>query len=66
MGKNRLFAWQNGRLREVKRCWVWLFRLLQIGFIIPPEAEALCEVMNAMETYNRKCQIYFKASGVKA
>lgn len=55
------YVWVKGRLREVKDCWVWLFKLLDIGFEIPDETKALREVMTAMEIYHRKCQVYLRA-----
>lgn len=57
----RRYAWVRGTLREVRPCWVWLFRLLRIGFEMPEQSQALREVMQAMETYHRKCQIYLRA-----
>lgn len=57
----RRFAWVRGELREVRPCWVWLFRLLRIGFEMPEQTQALREVVQAMETYHRKCQIYLRA-----
>ena len=56
----RRFAWVRGELREVRPCWVWLFSLLRIGFEMPEQAQALREVMQAMETYHRKCQVYLR------
>ena len=56
----RRFAWVHGELREVRPCWRWLFRLLRIGFEMPEQSQALREVMQAMETYHRKCQIYLQ------
>lgn len=56
----KLYAWNKGRLREVKDCWVWLFKLLRIGFELPEHSQALREVMQAMETYHRACQIYLR------
>lgn len=58
------FVWVRGRLREVKEKWLWLFRLLDIGFDVPDKAVALAEALDAGEVYHRKCQIYFKAAGV--
>jgi len=57
----RRFVWIRGELREVKDCWVWLFRLLRIGFELPDHSQALREVMQAMKTYHRACQVYLKA-----
>ncbi len=56
----RRFAWVRGELREVRPCWQWLFRLLRIGFEIPEQSQALREVMQAMESYHRACQVYLK------
>ena len=58
------YAYVNGRLREVKDKWVWLFRLLEIGYELPDKSQALIEAMEAMETYNRKCQIYLRTAEV--
>lgn len=55
------YVWIKDRLREVKQGWLWLFRLLDIGFEIPSEEEALRDVMTAMEIYHRKCQVYLRA-----
>lgn len=55
------YAWIKGRLRQVKDRWVWLFKLFDIGFELPDERKALREVMQAMETYHRKCQVYLRA-----
>ena len=60
----RRYAWVRGDLREVRPCWVWLFRLLRIGFDLPEEAQAFVEVLRAMETYHRKCQVYFRSCEV--
>ena len=64
MKTERRFAYVNGRLREVKEKWLWLFRLLQIGFELPEPSQALIELMDAMETYNRKCQIFLRTAEV--
>lgn len=55
------YVWVKGRLRQVKDRWVWLFKLFDIGFELPDETKALREVMQAMETYHRKCQVYLRA-----
>lgn len=26
------FVWVNGNLKEVRRCWMWLFNIFNIGF----------------------------------
>ena len=57
----RRFVWFKGKLREVKARWLWLFRLLDIGFELPAKEQALIEVMQAMEIYSRKCHVYLKA-----
>ena len=62
MKPERRFAYVNGRLREVKENWIWLFRLLQIGYELPDKSQALIEAMEAMETCALKCQLYVKAS----
>lgn len=64
MKTERRFAYVNGRLREVKDKWVWLFRLLEIGYELPDKSQALIEAMEAMETCALKCQLYVKASEV--
>ena len=64
MKTERRFAYVNGRLREVKDKWVWLFRLLEIGYELPDHSQALIELMDAMETYNLKCQIYLGTAEV--
>ena len=64
MKTERRFAYVNGRLREVKDKWVWLFRLLEIGYELPDHSQALIELMDAMETYNLKCQIYLRTAEV--
>lgn len=56
----RRFAWVRGELREVKPCWLWLFKLLHIGFELPERTQALREVMQAMETYHQACQVYLR------
>lgn len=61
MKTERRFVWIRGELREVKDGWLWLFRLLRIGFDLPEDSQALREVMQAMETYHRACQIYLRA-----
>lgn len=60
MKPERRFVYVGGRLREVKENWIWLFRLLQIGYELPDKSQALREVMEAMETYHRACQVYFR------
>lgn len=64
MKPERRFAYVNGRLREVKENWIWLFRLMQIGYELPDKSQALIEAMEAMETCTLKCQLYVKASEV--
>ena len=64
MKTERRYAYVNGRLREVKDKWVWLFRLLEIGYELPDKSQALIEAMEAMETCALKCQLYVKASEV--
>lgn len=54
------YAFVAGRLREVRACWVWLFELLHIGMELPEHDKALREVVEAMEAYNRKCQVYLR------
>ena len=64
MKTERRFAYVNGRLREVKENWIWLFRLLQIGYELPDNSQALIEAMEAMETCSLKCQIYLRTAEV--
>lgn len=54
------YAFFRGRLRQVKSCWVWLFKLLNIGIELPAHDVALREVMEAMELYHRKCEVYIR------
>lgn len=61
MNTERRFVWVRGKLKEVRDEWIWLFRLLRIGFDLPEDSQALREVMQAMETYHRACQIYLRA-----
>lgn len=61
MDTERRFVWVRGKLKEVRDEWIWLFRLLQSGFDLPEDSQALREVMQAMETYHRACQIYLRA-----
>lgn len=67
MDTERRFVWVRGKLKEVRDEWIWLFRLLRIGFDLPEDSQALREVMQAlrevmqaMETYHRACQVYLK------
>lgn len=55
------YAYFRGHLRQVKDCWVWLFRWLNIGIDLPAHDVALREVMEAMEVYHRKCEVYLRA-----
>lgn len=61
MDTERRFVWVRGKLKEVRDEWIWLFRLLRIGFDLPEDSQALREVMQAMETYHRACQVYLRA-----
>lgn len=54
------YAYTQGRLRQVKDRWVWLFKLLDIGIELPPHDVALREVIEAMELYHRKCEVYLR------
>lgn len=61
MSKNkRRFVWVQGELREVRRGWLWLFRLLHIGYDLSPGAVALAEVIMAADLYHRKCEAYLQ------
>ena len=62
MKKNyeRRFMWVNGKLREVRNCWLGLFNFLNIGFILPSHDIALKDVMQAAEDYHRVCQVYLR------
>ena len=55
------YAYFRGHLRQVRPCWAWLFRLLNIGMELPDGDTALKEVMEAMERYRRKCEVYLRA-----
>lgn len=61
MDAERRFVWFRGELREVKDCWLWLFRLLRIGYDLSDHSQALLVVMRAMKTYHHACQMYLKA-----
>lgn len=54
------YAFVQGHLRQVRPCWAWLFRLLGIGMELPPHDVALREVIEAMEAYQRKCEVYLR------
>lgn len=60
MTEHRLM-WVQGRLREVKPRWLWLFRLFGVGFDVPDKSMALAEALRASEKYHRKCEEYIKA-----
>lgn len=55
------YAYFRGHLRQVRPCWAWLFRLLNIGMELPDGDTALREVMEAMERYHRACEVYLRA-----
>ena len=61
MNTERRFVWIRGDLREVKDGWLWLFRLLRIGYDLSDHSQALTMVMRAMKTYHHACQMYLKA-----
>lgn len=55
------YAYFRGHLRQVRPCWAWLFRLLHIGVELPPQADALRDVLATMAAYHRACEIYLRA-----
>lgn len=46
MKTERRFVWIRGELREVKDGWLWLFRLLRIGYDLSDHSQALIAVGN--------------------
>ena len=56
-----LYVFVGGKYRQVRTCWVWLFKLLHIGVELPDRDTALREMLEIMELYDRKCQAYLSA-----